>query len=198
MIRFPLANSVVRGSRFFAKFLAESNSVWVENLRPTIVNSINRAIRMRPIRKSKLRRAPRRRSIRQMLAAAALMPLLVASSYGDGTFASPQTFAAEGDPRSVNTGDFNGDGVADLATANGFSNNVSVLLGVGDGTFAAQVAYAALDVPASVTTGDFDGDGKTDLAIANQVSNNVSVLLGVGDGTFAPRQPIWLETLPFP
>ena len=40
-------------------------------------------------------------------------------------------------PRSVTTGDFNGDGLTDLATANyDYSDDVSVLLGVGDGTFA--------------------------------------------------------------
>ena len=78
-----------------------------------------------------------------------------------------QPIAAGDDPRSVTTGDFNGDGVTDLATANRYSDNVSVLLGVGDGTFAAQATYAAGDGPRSVTTGDFNGDGVTDLATAN-------------------------------
>lgn len=35
-------------------------------------------------------------------------------------------------------GDFNGDGILDLAVANSFSTSVSVLLGFGDGTFAAE------------------------------------------------------------
>ncbi len=62
---------------------------------------------------------------------------------GDGTFAAQQTFAAGDGPRSVTTGDFNGDGLTDLATANLDSDNVSVLLGNGDGTFAAQQTFAA-------------------------------------------------------
>ncbi len=107
--------------------------------------------------------------------------------FGDGTFAAAVNYPA-GDPRSVTTGDFNGDGITDLATANVGTNNVSVLLG--DGTFAVAVNYAAGSFPSSVTTGDFNGDGITDLATANPGSNNVSVLLGngsvgVGDGTFA-------------
>ena len=39
-----------------------------------------------------------------------------------------QTFAAGNGPRSVTTGDFNGDGLTDLATANQFPTDVSVLL----------------------------------------------------------------------
>ncbi|MEQ8819745.1 MAG: FG-GAP-like repeat-containing protein [Sumerlaeia bacterium] len=108
---------------------------------------------------------------------------------GDGTFAEQVTYAAGDAPRSVVTGDFNGDGITDLATANSNSDNVSVLLGNGDGTFATQVTYAAGDGPNNVTTGDFNGDGITDLATANSDSDNISVLLGngfggVGDGTF--------------
>ena len=50
-------------------------------------------------------------------------------------------------PYSVVVGDFNGDGKPDLAVANNFSNNVSVLLGNGDGTFQAAVNYAAGTIP---------------------------------------------------
>ena len=97
-----------------------------------------------------------------------------------------QSISRYGDnPCSVTTGDFNGDGKTDLATANAVSKNISVLLGNGDGTFAAAVNYAAGDDPSSVTTGDFNGDGKTDLAAANSDSDNISVLLGNGNGTFA-------------
>src|SRR5439155_12001723 len=46
-------------------------------------------------------------------------------------------FAAGTFPISVAVGDFNGDGIKDLAVANGGSNDVSVLLGTGDGTFQA-------------------------------------------------------------
>jgi hypothetical protein len=81
---------------------------------------------------------------------------------------------------SMVVGDFNGDGIPDLAVANG--NTVSVLLGKGDGTFQSPVTYAAN--ANFVAIGDFNGDGKTDLVTADQVNGSVDVLLGNGDGTF--------------
>ncbi len=90
-------------------------------------------------------------------------------------------------PDGVAVGDFNGDGILDLVTANYLDNTVSVLLGKGDGTFAPQVTYAVGSIPRNVAVGDFNGDGKLDLAVANQGDNTVSVLLGNGDGTFAPQ-----------
>jgi hypothetical protein len=104
---------------------------------------------------------------------------------GDGTFQVPRTYAAGSFPDSVVVGDFNGDGILDVAVANGGSNNVSVLLGNGDGTFQAARSFSAGSVPESVAVGDFNGDGKLDLAVANYtISGTVSVLLGNGDGSF--------------
>ena len=96
---------------------------------------------------------------------------------GDGTFQAARNFAAGSFPVSVAVGDFNGDGVQDLAVANFDSANVSVLLGNGDGTFRAALNFAAGSNPFSVAVGDFNGDGLQDLAVANFNSNNVSVLL---------------------
>jgi hypothetical protein len=87
-------------------------------------------------------------------------------------------------PSSVTVGDFNGDGKLDLATANGGSDNLSVLLGNGTGGFGAATNFAVGSSPRSVTAGDFNGDGKLDLATANYLSDNVSVLLGDGTGGF--------------
>src|SRR6516165_12226270 len=56
-------------------------------------------------------------------------------------FLAPLAFDDGSDPRSVAVGDFNSDGIPDLAVANfgtppSFSDSgVSVLLGKGDGTF---------------------------------------------------------------
>jgi hypothetical protein len=52
-------------------------------------------------------------------------------------------YAAGSKPAGVVVGDFNDDGVPDLAVANTGSNNVSILIGNGDGTFKAAVNYAA-------------------------------------------------------
>ncbi|MFC1481593.1 FG-GAP-like repeat-containing protein [Candidatus Neomarinimicrobiota bacterium] len=106
---------------------------------------------------------------------------------GSGIFANQLTYAAGDLPYSVATVDLDQDGNLDLITANGISDNISVLLGNGDGSFVAQVLYAAGDNPNFVSAADLDGDGYLDLVTTNSNSNNVSVLLGVGDGTFASQ-----------
>jgi len=88
-------------------------------------------------------------------------------------------------PVSVAEGDFNGDGVPDLAVVNSNSNNVTILLGNGDGTFtAASQSPPTGNSPHGMAVGDFNGDGRLDLAVANNGSNNVTIVLGNGDGTF--------------
>jgi hypothetical protein len=108
---------------------------------------------------------------------------------GDGTFRSGVLLGVGAAPASVAVGDFNGDGVLDLAVANEFSGSVSVLLGLGGGTFAVERRFAVGSLPRSVAVGDFNSDGVLDLAVANsEFASGVSVLLGLGDGTFAAER----------
>ena len=109
---------------------------------------------------------------------------------GNGTFQEPR-FVSAGFPEgaiSVAVGDFNNDGIPDLAvvgaTTVGGTSGVAVLLGNGDGTFQDPVLYPAGIGLHQVVVADFNGDGNLDLAVANQGQNTVSVLLGNGDGTF--------------
>ncbi len=96
-------------------------------------------------------------------------------------------FATGVGPVAVAVGDFNGDGLTDVVTANSTANTVSVLLGHGDGTFAPHSDYAVEGAPTSIVVGDFNGDGKLDIATLAGFENAVvSVLLGNGDGTFKP------------
>jgi FG-GAP-like repeat/FG-GAP repeat len=112
---------------------------------------------------------------------------------GDGTFQAAPTFSAGTLPSGVAVGDFNGDGISDLAVANlgGFAvgtgqGSVSILLGNGDGSFRATAEYDLGRNCVSVAVADFNGDGISDLVVCNWGSNTVSVLLGNGDGTFQP------------
>ena len=114
----------------------------------------------------------------------ALLTLMAAGSVSaqPGVSFLPRVDYAVGmNPRSVAVGDFNGDGIVDLAVANlnQFlpSNNVSVLLGNGDGTFQAAVNFGAASNARSVAVGDFNDNGKPDLPVANFSSRNVSILL---------------------
>ncbi len=99
---------------------------------------------------------------------------------------------------SIGTGDFNGDGVLDVAVtqcgyfANGappqcLNGNAGILLGNGNGTFQSEVVYGpnpASDNSAAIAVADVNGDGKLDFAVANESSGTVSLYLGKGDGTF--------------
>src|SRR6266496_1102705 len=105
------------------------------------------------------------------------------------SFAPPRDFVAGDNPQWVAVGDFNRDGIQDLAVASrGVAPNpgtaVWVLLGNGDGSFQAARSYLVHVSPVSVAVGDFNGDGLQDLVVANYDSSDVSVLLGNGDGTF--------------
>lgn len=109
---------------------------------------------------------------------------------GDGTLKNPVAYDVGGQfPQTIVEGDFNRDGVLDLATANSDTNTVSVLIGKGDGTFLPHVDYPVDPSAFGLATGDFNRDGILDMVVTNKTSNEVSILLGVGDGTFGAPTP---------
>jgi VCBS repeat protein len=63
---------------------------------------------------------------------------------GDGTFQAPLAFDVGVGPTSLAVGDFNSDGLPDLAVANVFSNDVSVLLNGADNPLLAQGGSAPM------------------------------------------------------
>lgn len=87
-------------------------------------------------------------------------------------------FATGTSPRSVAIGDFDSDGIQDLAVASA-PNVVRVLLGKATGGFVDRnpAGFTVGADPRSIAVGDFDGDGRHDLATANFGSTTVSILL---------------------
>src|SRR5436190_11209390 len=92
-------------------------------------------------------------------------------------------------------GDFNGDGITDLAASDPWSNvdgpgRVLVTLGHGDGTFGAPIRTSYVGRVFAV--GDVNKDGKMDLLVSEEPEDdaNVSVLPGNGNGTFGPAQSL--------
>jgi hypothetical protein len=105
---------------------------------------------------------------------------------GDGTFTFKKTsFTLAYFPTSAVVGDFNSDGVLDLAFSD--LNGVEIALGNGDGTFN-ETSASPIQVPTelySLQIGDFNHDGKPDLAGLDNYFDQIVLLLGAGDGTFA-------------
>jgi TM2 domain-containing membrane protein YozV len=82
-------------------------------------------------------------------------------------------------PFKVEVADIDGDGLPDMAAADGNNNIVSVLRNTSSGgtvSFAAHVDFATGNAPQGLAIGDLDGDGKPDLAIANNNDNTLSLL----------------------
>jgi hypothetical protein len=104
-------------------------------------------------------------------------------------FARPRIVQASGGPAQSAIADLNGDGFADVATANAdfFASSMGVFLGNGDGTFQPVVTYPTGVFTSGIVIADFNQDGIPDIATMSQGSGNdgdVSVFLGNGDGTF--------------
>ena len=134
---------------------------------------------------------PRLGMVRQTarLLALALLVLGTATMPADAGFLTAPTYPAGSQPIAVAVGDFNGDGIPDLAVANnGWPGlgALSILLGNGDGTFQAPLTYGLDIEPYSITVADFNGDGLPDLLLTDL--GIVSILLGNGDGTFQAAQ----------
>lgn len=114
---------------------------------------------------------------------------LGAGGIGTGAFAAPANVATGTNPSQLVVGDFDENGIWDLAVTNNnaASNSVSVLLGLGagghgNGTFAAAVNHAVGANPRGLAATDFNLDGVTDLVACNTNGASVSVLLGLGAG----------------
>src|SRR3954469_8120789 len=105
---------------------------------------------------------------------------------GAGGFAEAggSPVAMAGGPIYVATGDFNADGLADLATANISPAGIGILIGTGNGGFAPAAASPIPDgsntFPQGLAVGDLNGDTRPDIAVANHMSSTVNVLLGSG------------------
>ncbi len=111
---------------------------------------------------------------------------LGAGAFGQQTVAGGGSPIAVGNnPQDIVAGDFNGDGIIDLAVLNNTDQTVSILIGNGSGGFTpSATTYPTGNNPVAIVAGDFKGNGNLDLAVVNSSDKTVSILLGNGNGTF--------------
>jgi FG-GAP-like repeat len=100
---------------------------------------------------------------------------------------------------SMAVADFNGDGILDVAVANGISGTgyygtIVLLQGNGDGSFQSPQTLIDGNYPTSIVAGDFNGDGFVDLAWTDLAAGTVNVMLNqrgsFGSGSFYSETPI--------
>ena len=122
-------------------------------------------------------------------------------AYGDGHggFVAP-AISQSLNPGSVGKGDFNRDGIEDIAVVNEplcntCATSVSIFLGTGKGYFRAPSTYTIPVHGGVILVGDVNGDGRLDVVVTRSggIINNeigtvapgpdLAVLLGRGDGT---------------
>ncbi len=139
-----------------------------------------------------------KRSIRStslVVAAAMVVALLPTQALGiaiaEFTFTQSASVTADR-PNDSAVGDFNEDGIADLAVASlgdyGYPTALIVALGQGDATFGTPRLVEVGSPQWSVSAADIDGDGHADLITSLTLEDRVAVARGNGDGTFQPAE----------
>lgn len=107
----------------------------------------------------------------------------VALGQGTGAFLPmlKVAYPLPGKASALLASDFDGDGITDLAVANGAGGRVSILRGLGSGAFTKALTLELEDTPArklaALALGDFNGDGRADLVALSGASGDVSVIL---------------------
>ncbi len=135
------------------------------------------------------------RLVGTMAAATAVLGVFASSAGAAVNFEPKQDFPAA-DAFSLATGDFNNDGLADVATSSFAGTNFSVLLGNGDGTLRAAQNTGGPSQQSGNATGDFNGDGRSDIVVITISTDDVVVFLSNGDGTFGAGTPLNVGAAP--
>lgn len=113
---------------------------------------------------------------------------LLGDGAGSFNLGPPPFWTVVNGAQPIVSGDFNGDGIPDLAVGQflAFPNGaVQILRGLGDGGFAPSATFGVRWGVASLVVADFNGDGRQDLAAGLADTNIIPIFLGTMDGQLA-------------
>jgi hypothetical protein len=107
-----------------------------------------------------------------------------ATQFSASSFSGATTFPAGSGPLGMTAMDFDGDGLTDLAVANGNDNTVTMYLNASTSGVPNLIEQTPMNAPSgyypqSLATGDLDGDGKPDMVMINSNLPDVIVYQNV-------------------
>lgn len=123
-------------------------------------------------------------------------------NYGAGDFTFPDwsftNLDFNGDymyPRKLVAGDFNHDGLIDVAGFNDQRDKVFVMLNAGNRTYSPSEVYTVPANTQDIAVANLTGSAYPDLVVASFESNSFTILKSDGDGTFS--NIVTYESLPY-
>ncbi len=114
--------------------------------------------------------------------------LTILLNNGDGTLTSAGNKPTANSPLSAVLGDFDNDGLLDIAAGGGFY--ISLFYNQGGGRFSSPARINMDYTPTNLAAADFNGDGHIDLASANGAYDTITIFINDGEGRFTLVQDI--------
>ncbi len=110
---------------------------------------------------------------------------------GKGHFAEPKSYPVKGQPTGLVSGDYNKDGLPDIAAALAGSGNVGVQIywGKGNNRFEGSDVFRGGGQPLAIANIDANSDGQMDLVTASNSTHIIAVFENQGDETFKRLKP---------
>ncbi|MHB1839379.1 MAG: beta strand repeat-containing protein [Acidobacteriaceae bacterium] len=111
-----------------------------------------------------------------------------------GALTLDTTYGTGAAPTAIVVGDFNNDGIPDMAVA--YSTGVTVLLGSENGAFTSGGGVAVGTKLSAIAVGYFSDARDADLAVTDQTGATVYILKGAGNGSFSETSSYATGTTP--
>lgn len=108
-----------------------------------------------------------------------------------GSFQTQGIVAVGNGPNSIAGGDFDADGLLDLAVSSFDDNSLTLLRNTGGGIFSVSQNIGTAEHPTQIEAADYNNDGLMDLAAVILGVNRLQIFLNQGNGRLIPRGEIY-------